>query len=94
MIRPVFGSGDNIIVGIPEEKVQSQIFPNPNEGNFYVPGSFEILHVSNITGQSIPFTTQNQGENQKVQLTNVSPGLYILRLQKGSKLFSSKIIIQ
>lgn len=93
MIRPVFGGGD-IVVGIPEEKVQSQIFPNPSEGNFYVPGSFEILQVSNVTGQSIPFTTQNQGENQKVQLTNVSPGLYILRLQKGGKLFSSKIIIQ
>ena len=93
MIRPVFGGGD-IIVGIPEEEVQSQIFPNPNEGAFYVPGNIGIIQINNVTGQSIPFTTQHQGDNQKVQLGTTSPGLYILRLQKDNKLFSSKVIIK
>ena len=93
MIRPVFGGG-KIISGIEEEKLQSQIFPNPSDGNFFVPRNFEILMISNITGKSIPFTTQDQGENQKVTLTHTSPGLYILRLQKDGKLFSAKIVIR
>ena len=95
MIRPIFGKGGELPpVGIPEEELQSQIFPNPNQGNFYVPSSFKILLVSTVTGQNIPFTTQEQGENQKVNLTTASSGLYILRLQKDGKLFSSKIVVK
>ena len=93
MIRPVFGSGD-VVTGIPEEEIQSQIFPNPNNGNFYIPSSFKILLISTVTGQSIPFTTQEQGENQKINLASSSPGMYILRLQKDGRYFSSKIVVR
>jgi len=93
MIRPVFGGGD-IITGIPEEELQSQIFPNPNDGDFFVPRDFKIIAISNLAGQVIPYTIQEYGENQKVNLSNASAGLYILRLQKGDQLFSSKIVIR
>jgi hypothetical protein len=92
MIRPVFGTR-TITVGIPEEKL-SNIFPNPSEGEFYIPNNYYLLQISNVTGQSIPFETQDQGENRKVLLPGVSSGLYILRFQKDGKLFSSKIIVK
>ncbi|HZI24490.1 MAG TPA: T9SS type A sorting domain-containing protein, partial [Chryseolinea sp.] len=93
MIRPVFGVGD-IITGIPEEELQSQIFPNPNDGNFFVPREFKIIQISNLAGQAVSYSVQEYGENQKVNLSNASAGLYILRLQKNEQLFSSKIVIR
>ena len=93
MIRPVFGIGD-IVTGIPEEKILAQIYPNPNQGDFFVPSSFEIVQVNTVTGKSIPFTTQDQGENQQVRLGTSSPGLYVIRLLKDGKLFSSKIVVK
>lgn len=93
MIRPVFGGGD-IITGIPEEKLQSQIFPNPNDGAFFIPSAYELIDVTTVTGRSIPFSLQDQGENQRVQLTNLSPGMYILRLRTEQQIFSSKIVVK
>lgn len=93
MIRPVFGGGD-VIVGIPEEQVQNQVYPNPNQGEFFIPNTFDLLQVSSITGQPVSFKTQDQGENQKILLPNASPGLYILRIQLGNKMFSSKIMVR
>lgn len=93
MIRPVFGGGD-IVTGIPEEELQSQIFPNPNDGEFFVPGSFRILNVISVAGRQIAFSTQDHGENQMVRLATTSPGMYIVRLNGGGKVFSSKIVIR
>lgn len=93
MIRPVFGGG-KIITGIAEEKLQSQIFPNPNEGAFFIPSAYELIDVTTVTGRSIPFSLQDQGENRRVQLANTSPGMYILRLRNEQQIFSSKIVVK
>jgi hypothetical protein len=93
MIRPVFGKG-TIVTGIEEDEVSAQIYPNPNEGSFFVPTSFRILQINNVTGQSIAFSTEEQGENQRVSLGTSAPGLYLIRLQKGNQIFSSKIVIR
>jgi len=89
----VFGGGE-IITGIPEEEIHAQIYPNPNEGSFFVPTNFRILQINNSTGQRIAFSSEEQGENQKVSLATIASGLYIIRLQKDNQLFSSKIIIK
>ncbi len=94
MIRPVFGGGGDIIAGIPEEKIQSAIFPNPNQGDFFIPARVDIVYISSVTGQRIPFTAKSEGENQKVILSAPSPGLYILRLHKDGQFFSSKIVVR
>jgi hypothetical protein len=93
MIRPVFGGGD-IVTGIPDENLQSQIFPNPNEGEFFVPTNFHVIDIVSVTGQQISFSTHDQGEMQRIHLGPASPGLYILRLQTSSKVFSSKIVVK
>jgi hypothetical protein len=93
MIRPVFGGGE-IITGIPEEELQSQIYPNPNDGDFFVPRDFKIISISNLAGQTINYSVTDHGEHQRVNLSTASAGLYILRLQKHEQLFSSKIVIR
>ena len=94
MIRPVFGGSDNIITGLQEEELQSQIFPNPNEGKFFVPNTFEILDVSSVTGQHIEFMTTSYDDRQLVQLATTSGGLYIIKLRSGTTIFSSKIVVR
>ena len=91
MIRPVFWNSDNIITGIPEEELQSQIFPNPNDGDFFVPREFKIIQISNLAGQAVTYSVEEHGENQKVNLSNASAGLYILRLQKDEQLFFPRL---
>lgn len=94
MIRPVFGGSDNIITGLPEEELQSQIFPNPNNGNFFVPNSFQILDISSVTGQHIGFMTTRNDDKQLVQLATPSAGLYIIKLRSGNTVFSSKMVVK
>jgi hypothetical protein len=93
MIRPVFGIGE-IVTGLPEEELQSQIFPNPNDGKFFIPNSFEILDVISVTGQRIGFITTAHGERQMVQLATTSAGMYIIKLRSGDTMFSSKIVVR
>ncbi len=94
MIRPVFGGSDNIITGLPEDELQSQIFPNPNNGKFFIPNTFEVLTVSSVTGQQVGFETVTHGENQIVDLLSTSPGMYIIKLRTGNIVFSSKIVVR
>jgi hypothetical protein len=93
MIRPIFGGG-TVIVGIEDEPLVGKVFPNPNAGEFFVPKSYNLIGVNTVTGQSIGFRSEQHSDLQKIFLNGAPPGLYILRLQQGSKLFSSKIMIR
>ena len=93
MIRPVFGSGD-IVTSLPEEELQSQVYPNPNEGTFFVPATYKVLDVISVSGQRIRFSTEDHGDNQLVQLTRASAGMYIVRLSSSGNVFSAKIVIK
>lgn len=93
MIRPVFGRGTNIIVGIPED-VTSQIYPNPSDGTFFVPASCEIIGITSLTGRSVPYSLSDAGDHSRIQMANASPGFYIVRLRKDGQVFSSKLIVR
>ena len=93
MIRPVFGIG-NIGTGLPEEDVRSQIYPNPNEGTFFVPASCKVLDVISVSGRRIGFSTEDHGDNQLVHLATASAGMYIVRLSSSGSVFSAKIVIK
>jgi hypothetical protein len=93
MIRPIFGGG-TVILGIEDEPLVGKVFPNPSDGAFFVPKSYNLVAVNTVTGQSIGFRSEQHSDLQKIYLNSVPPGLYILRLQHGSKLYSSKIMIR
>jgi hypothetical protein len=79
---------------LPEEELQSQIYPNPNEGTFFVPANYKVLDVISVSGRRIGFVTEDHGENQLVRLTTTSAGMYIIRLSSSGSVFSSKIVIE
>lgn len=93
MIRPVFGSAD-IITGVEEHQLDISIYPNPSAGEFYVKGVFDSLHITTVTGQVVPFTLHGGESDHMINLQNVSPGLYILKIQKGNKFQTEKLIIK
>jgi hypothetical protein len=93
MIRPVFGKGE-IITGVEEESKPINIFPNPNNGEFYIRGAFDELHVTTITGHPVTFSMQEAGDDHKIILNNTSAGLYILRIQKNDYIQTEKLVIK
>lgn len=94
MIRPLFKKGNLVQVAVEDELPQGTVYPVPNEGEFFIPKGFNVLQVNSVIGQPVSFQTAEQGENQKVLLQDKAPGVYIIRLQKGSRLFSSKILVR
>ena len=93
MIRPVFGSGE-IVTGIEEELSGIKVYPNPSAGEFYVKGDFDQLHVTTITGLPIVFTLHGGEADHRINLQNASSGLYILRIQKGEHIHTTKIVVR
>ncbi|MDH4090102.1 MAG: T9SS type A sorting domain-containing protein [Cyclobacteriaceae bacterium] len=93
MIRPIFGSGD-IITGITDEEIETNVFPNPNTGEFYIRGKLDALQIFNITGQSVPFLVETDGVDHKVNLERAVSGLYILKIIQGDKIITQKVSVK
>lgn len=68
---------------------QTFCYPNPTNGNIYVPDNVQLLAVVNSQGQSIPFQIQDQMVELKV------PGLYQFKLKSKQKetVFFEKVIM-
>ncbi len=77
------------------------IFPNPNQGEFTVkfnsPSNEQItIQVFDVRGRSIfNKAYQNTGDfNQMISLNNTQAGMYLLKINDGSKIINKKIIIK
>tara|TARA_R110002012_G_scaffold322089_1_gene555063 strand:+ start:19621 stop:22593 length:2973 start_codon:yes stop_codon:yes gene_type:complete len=77
------------------------IFPNPNQGEFTVKfnsaSSEQIaIQVFDVRGRSIfNKAYQNTGDfNQMISLNNTQAGMYLLKINDGSKIINKKIIIK
>jgi hypothetical protein len=93
MIRPVFGSAD-IITGVEEEQHVISVYPNPSSGEFYLKGEFDTVHITTITGHPVTFTLHGGESDHMISIQNVSPGLYILKVRKGERFQTEKLIIK
>jgi hypothetical protein len=94
MIRPVFGKGDleeEVNVGTEDENVLS-VYPNPSTGSFYIEGEFDDLKIYSTTGTEVPFESEKSHNFARVQINKAS-GLFLLRIRRGSKTLTHKIII-
>jgi len=92
MIRPRFGPA-TVITGTEDKVEQAAIYPNPNRGEFYVKGRAENIQVVSLTGQSVDFYCEQSGEEKKIILQNVHPGIYVIRYRIGSKVLTGKILV-
>ena len=91
---------DTIPTGIsksPIERIDLQIFPNPNSDilHIIIPenlGSVE-LSIFNLNGQLIEAQIINSASPQRIDLTNFESGLYILKVSKNNRIVESRKLI-
>jgi hypothetical protein len=93
MIRPRFGYAP-VVSGIEDNPNPVSIYPNPNKGEFYMKGRVDNLQVIALTGQSISFRVEQMQDTKKVMLQGTAPGIYIVRYQSGSKIYTHKILVR
>jgi len=94
MIRPIFGS--DYVTGVTPEIVQNEnkyLYPNPNNGTFYVDGTCSRLQVFTLTGQEVDYTLENLGDTNKITL-EATTGLYIVRIQHGTRWEAMKVLVK
>ena len=80
-----------------ENLIQVDIYPNPSSGIFNVvlPDFYQteiLITVSSMFGQELLRMNSTSAETH-VNLENIPPGIYLLRVLEGSKSFSRKIIV-
>lgn len=95
---------ENCMVGVEELKTNQGIiiFPNPNSGSFTLEIEQEILReainltIYNSNGQIMmnkPIFSTDQKITEKIELENVSRGIYLITVTSGNELFKSKLMI-
>ena len=69
------------------------VFPNPTNGNTIYIKTTEssTLNIYNILGQIVKSATITQGKNS-IDISNLSKGVFILRMHTGRTTFSKKLI--
>ncbi len=92
MIRPNFGE-PGPISGIKPEKKSIAVYPNPSRGIFYVDGKVTDIMITSVSGQTIRYQAEPEGERTRVSIYEPAQGLYIMRIRKPEGVFTSKIVI-
>ncbi|MCH2230887.1 MAG: T9SS type A sorting domain-containing protein [Crocinitomicaceae bacterium] len=93
MIRPVFSTSYNVVLGVPETKREEfdvTIYPNPTNGEVKVKmnsGQYEGIHIYNIQGQLIHSTNE-----LNTNINDAPAGVYFVRPIGSAKTY--KIIKQ
>lgn len=96
MIRPVFGSGGNNLppVAVDEERSESTfLHPNPNDGTFYIGKDADVIEVLDLAGKQISYQSEFLETENKIFLSNISSGVYIVRWKAHGKIRYRKVMI-
>lgn len=82
-------------VGVEENEIVVNVFPNPSAGQFAVQtnGNFSSLKITDITGKVVHSESVNE-MNFTVNAGSLADGIYILTLEGGGKQLNHKIIIR
>ncbi|MBL0063569.1 MAG: T9SS type A sorting domain-containing protein [Bacteroidetes bacterium] len=89
------------VVGIEEIAWLSglSIYPNPGEGLFHISGTIPAgekveMSVMNVMGQMISVNKNFTGNNDVIDLSSVSPGIYTVRFSTASGYSATKKIVK
>ena len=94
MLRPVFGSGViDASVGI-EEETTFKLYPNPNQGIFYIEGDVRDIEIFSLTGENIPFESSSMDRRTEIKVNTRVAGLYLVRYREGKFLRTQKLVIR
>lgn len=92
MIRPMFGPGE-ITTGTNEDEERITLFPNPNQGVFYLDATIKDISITAATGQRVAFETEVIENKTRVTLQYPATGVYIVRYRFASTIMTSRIVV-
>lgn len=92
MIRPVFGVFSGVINSISNElRERIKPYPNPTHGIFKLPVLDQIT-LLDLFGREVDFTQIQADGGSTIDISNLSDGVYLLRVKRGEESFSFRII--
>ena len=98
MMRPVFGSTDDVITSTPEPPVtaQIQIYPNPvTDRRLNLRGPVQSIikiEVWDLQGRYVPITFDKS--HKLIEFSGVESGVYLIRIQTNRNVLTEKVIIR
>jgi hypothetical protein len=96
MIRPIFGlmgSEEDNTSAVPEP-LSFSIYPNPNTGTFYIEERFDRLSIYDLTGKEIAFDSERVPNGTRITLHEQNRGLYLLKIGKGPRSKTQKLLVR
>ncbi len=84
-----------VLVNGIDKEIEGKLYPNPTKGAFTIqtPMNIAIVSIYNIAGMRVYEQTCTTPQTE-VDITNQSPGIYIVYVQCGEKQYVSKIVKQ
>jgi PKD-like domain/Putative metal-binding motif/FG-GAP-like repeat/Secretion system C-terminal sorting domain len=76
------------------EELKLNVYPNPNDGNFFITSDFDgEFSLQNELGQTIKQFALNQDNQFRFEIAHLSSGLYFIVGSVNGKLVTEKIIV-
>jgi hypothetical protein len=94
MIHPVFGKGNASVVTAIETKSDIHIYPNPNQGQFYLPLDANNISLANMMGSPVDFESEKTFDKQLISIRYPQPGFYIIRFRINDALQAAKVWVR
>ncbi len=88
---------DDNNTNVPQNEVTQKIkiFPNPNNGKFIIQNNLQTntdIVIYNLNGEKVYESRVN--DNNTIDISNLTKGMYFLKIIKSNNIFVEKIIIQ
>ncbi len=81
-------------LGIPELSQAVHIAPNPSTtGRFILPAESTKIHVTDMSGQAISFSTEMTGDACIMQMNEQTAGVYLLKFEHDGRLNTTRLMI-
>lgn len=94
MIRPVFGPGNGVpVTGVNDETTKMLLYPNPNNGVFYIEDEVGDLVIHDITGRPVPWHLEETDGTSRITMQSPSAGMYIVRWRNKRGVYQRKIVV-
>lgn len=91
----VFANNDPGTLSIEDfEETQFSVYPNPAKNNFAINQSVEMVEVFSLTGKKVKSFKGDFYANHKFDVSDLSSGVYLIKIQKNLQTETTKLIIE
>ncbi len=90
MIRPVFRSSDDFVLGTNPEHQEFKVYPNPVSDKLHITGHHHQIEILTVSGQSLYLSSGSETHD----LSHLPNGLYLLRIFANTGIYTHRIIIR